>query len=138
MTGHVDAIAEAARLLKPRLADEQVVKRVRFSVKSQRDCGGANRRPETESGPVWIGSPVRIDPYRAAIRTGPQTYFYLWKRTGMRDVHGHVSLEMRANLKDALQQRWEISLHERARLMSGSPVRLLDALLTEIGPAIPR
>jgi Kef-type K+ transport system membrane component KefB len=37
-----EAIAEAAAPLKPSLADPEVVKRVRFSVKNQRDCGAAS------------------------------------------------------------------------------------------------
>ena len=48
---------------------------------------------------------------------------------GMHGVYGHVSPAMRANLKAALQERWENSLRERARLSPHSAVRMLDARL---------
>jgi hypothetical protein len=48
---------------------------------------------------------------------------------GMHGVYGHVSPAMRADLKAALQGRWETSLRERARLSQQSIVRLLDGLL---------
>jgi hypothetical protein len=49
---------------------------------------------------------------------------------GMRGVYGHVSPAMSADLKAALQERWEASLRERARLSARSIVPVLDALLT--------
>ncbi|HEX2746035.1 MAG TPA: hypothetical protein VHN16_16770 [Streptosporangiaceae bacterium] len=54
---------------------------------------------------------------------------------GMHGVYGHVSPAMRANLKAALQTRWESSLRDRARLCSRSAVRTLDALLRTLGAA---
>ena len=48
---------------------------------------------------------------------------------GMHGVYGHVSPAMRANLKAALQERWENSLRQRARLSPGSIVPALDKLL---------
>jgi hypothetical protein len=48
---------------------------------------------------------------------------------GMHGVYAHESPAMRAGLKAALQERWEGSLRERARLSSRSIVPLLDALL---------
>jgi hypothetical protein len=48
---------------------------------------------------------------------------------GMHGVYGHVSPAMRANLKVALQERWETSLRERARLSPRSVVPTLDKLL---------
>jgi hypothetical protein len=53
----------------------------------------------------------------------------------MRAVYGHVSPAMRAELKEALQRRWQQSLHDRACLAPRSSVRSLDALLTQIRPA---
>jgi hypothetical protein len=47
---------------------------------------------------------------------------------GMRGVYGHVSPAMRAEVKDALQSRWEESLRQRAQLATGSAVPLLDRL----------
>jgi integrase len=49
---------------------------------------------------------------------------------GMHGVYGHVSPAMRTVLKAALQERWESSLHERARLSLRSIVPTLDKLLT--------
>jgi integrase len=48
---------------------------------------------------------------------------------GMRGVYTHVSDAMRAELKRALQDRWETSLRERAAIAPYSPVPLLDGLL---------
>lgn len=54
---------------------------------------------------------------------------------GMHGVYGHVSPAMRTDLKAALQERWEGSLHERARLSPHSIVPVLDALLAACRPA---
>ncbi len=48
---------------------------------------------------------------------------------GMHGVYGHVSPAMRANLRAALQERWESALRERAMLSPRSIVPALDALL---------
>jgi integrase len=48
---------------------------------------------------------------------------------GMHGVYGHVSPSMRAELKNALQDRWEKSLYERAKFGSRSIVPMLDKLL---------
>jgi hypothetical protein len=53
---------------------------------------------------------------------------------GMHGVYGHVSQAMRADLKAALQDRWQTALEERARIAPHSSVALLDALL---GAALP-
>jgi hypothetical protein len=55
--------------------------------------------------------------------------------TGMHGVYGHVSPAMRADLKAALQERWEASLRERARLSVRSMVPTLDDLLAAYRPA---
>jgi hypothetical protein len=47
----------------------------------------------------------------------------------MRGVYGHVSPAMRAELKAAMQERWDASLRERARFSPRSIVPVLDALL---------
>jgi integrase len=52
---------------------------------------------------------------------------------GMRGVYSHVSDAMRAEVKAALQERWEASLRERARLAPHSIVPVLAALLAEQG-----
>ena len=48
---------------------------------------------------------------------------------GMHGVYGHVSPTMRANLKAALQARWERSLEEGAQLGAHSIVPTLNVLL---------
>jgi hypothetical protein len=48
---------------------------------------------------------------------------------GMHGVYGHVSAAMRSDLRAALQERWEGSLRDRARLSPRSAVPTLDALL---------
>jgi hypothetical protein len=48
---------------------------------------------------------------------------------GMHGVYGHVSAAMRADLRAALQERWESSLRDRARLSPRSALPILDALL---------
>jgi integrase len=48
---------------------------------------------------------------------------------GMRGVYAHITPRMRAELRDGLQQLWEVSLHERARLAGRSAVSVLDDLL---------
>ncbi len=50
---------------------------------------------------------------------------------GMHGVYGHVSPAMRADLKAALQARWENSLRERAKLSPRSKVPTLEALLSD-------
>jgi integrase len=51
---------------------------------------------------------------------------------GMHGIYGHVSPSMRAKLKAALQERWERSLRERARLNPRSIVPTLDGLLAAV------
>ncbi len=57
---------------------------------------------------------------------------------GMHGVYGHVSPAMRADLKAALQERWETSLRERASLSRHSIVPTLDVLLTTQFPEAQR
>ena len=51
------------------------------------------------------------------------------EEVGMRGVYGHVSPAMRSELSAALQERWEHSLGDRARLARGSSVMATNALL---------
>jgi len=48
---------------------------------------------------------------------------------GMRGVYSHITAGMRDDLMAGLQELWEASLHERARICARSPVLVLDALL---------
>jgi hypothetical protein len=57
---------------------------------------------------------------------------------GVHGVYGHVSPAMRAELRAALQERWEASLCERARLSPRSSVPVLDRLLAAQREAKPR
>ena len=53
---------------------------------------------------------------------------------GMRGLYAHASDRMRAQLKAALQVRWEESLQERAAIHPHSPVPLLNELLNKTAP----
>jgi len=48
---------------------------------------------------------------------------------GMRGRYAHVSQQMRDELLEALQSRWEQSLRQRAAIYPRSPFPLLDNLL---------
>ena len=57
---------------------------------------------------------------------------------GMAGVYGHVMPEWRDRLRTQLQELWEASLHDRARLSPHSAVRLVDKLLAPHGaPEVP-
>jgi hypothetical protein len=47
---------------------------------------------------------------------------------GMQGVYTHISLRMRTELRDGLQELWETSLYERAGLSERSAVAVLDEL----------
>src|SRR5262249_36729559 len=53
---------------------------------------------------------------------------------GMHGVYGHVSDAMRADLRDALQERWDSALRARVKLSPRSMVPVLDALLNRTFP----
>jgi hypothetical protein len=52
---------------------------------------------------------------------------------GMAGVYGHVMPEWRDRLRTQLQELWEASLRERARLSPHSAVGLVDRLLAPHG-----
>jgi hypothetical protein len=52
---------------------------------------------------------------------------------GMAGVYGHVMPEWRDRLRTQLQELWETSLHDRARLSLHSAVSLVDRLLAPYG-----
>jgi hypothetical protein len=52
---------------------------------------------------------------------------------GMRGVYAHITPQMRAELRDGLQELWEASLYERALLAPRSAVPVLDAFLSRFG-----
>ena len=54
---------------------------------------------------------------------------------GMAGVYGYVMPEWRDRLRTQLQELWETSLHNRARLSPRSAVGLVDRLLAPHGAA---
>jgi hypothetical protein len=48
---------------------------------------------------------------------------------GMRGVYAHITPHMRAELRDSLQEVWQASLDQRARLSERSAVAVLDGIL---------
>ena len=48
---------------------------------------------------------------------------------GVRGVYSHIAPGMREGLLARLQELWEASLHERARISARSPLPVLDAVL---------
>jgi len=108
---------------------------------SQGRCPGSGREPAPDvTLASWL--PVRHGLTPHGMRHGHQTWMdedsipevlkterMGHEMPGMHGVYGHVSPAMRADLKAALQQRWESSLRERVRLSPRSTVPALDALL---------
>jgi integrase len=52
---------------------------------------------------------------------------------GMRGVYTHITSRMRAELRDGLQELWDVSLNERSQLSGHSGVAVLDTILSSIG-----
>jgi hypothetical protein len=107
-------------------------------------CSGGECWPR-EPVPVACWLPIRHGLTPHGLRHGHQTWLdemgvrYVLQSErmghevpGMRGVYGHVSPAMRADLKAALQERWERSLRDRARLSQRSTVAALDALLASL------
>jgi integrase len=63
------------------------------------------------------------------IRYVPQSERMGHEVPGMRGVYGHITPGMRADLRAGLQEVWDESLAQRARLAPTSSVPVLDALL---------
>jgi hypothetical protein len=49
---------------------------------------------------------------------------------GMRGIYSHITSRMRAELRNGLQDLWEVALRERALLSDRSAVTVLDCLLS--------
>ena len=104
-------------------------------------CPGAGQPPaEDRSVASWLPILRTVTPH--GLRHGLQTWMdedgipevlkterMGHEMPGMHGVYGHVSPGMRADLKAALQERWDSSLRERARLSPRSTVPVLDTLL---------
>jgi len=104
-------------------------------------CPGSGDKP---AGPVPVASwlPLRTGLTPHGLRHGHQTWLddigvrYVLQSErmghevpGMRGVYSHITPRMRDELKARLQELWEASLHERARLAPRSAVAVLDGLL---------
>ncbi len=102
---------------------------------------GIRRLPEDMPLASWL--PVLADLTPHGLRHGHQTWMdevnisYVLQSErmghevpGMRGIYSHVSPRMRATLVDDLQDMWETSLAERARLSPRSAVGALDAILS--------
>jgi hypothetical protein len=103
-------------------------------------CPGSGELPAEDSSVAsWLPVARAVTPH--GLRHGLQTWMdedgipevlkterMGHEMPGMQGVYGHVSPAMRADLKAALQERWEVSLRKRALLGSRSAVPLLDAL----------
>jgi hypothetical protein len=104
-------------------------------------CEGSGQAPaEDMTVASWLPVLRRLTPH--GLRHGLQTWMdedgipevlkterMGHEMPGMHGVYGHVSPAMRADLKAALQARWEDSLRERVQLCPRSIVPVLDALL---------
>ena len=107
---------------------------------SRRCAGGGQLPAEDTALATWLAVLPRLTPH--GLRHGHQTWMEETGMSdllraermghevpGMRGVYGHVTPAMRATLTTMLQERWEASLRERARLSSRSIVPVLDTLL---------
>jgi integrase len=106
-------------------------------------CAGSGQQPAEDMAVAsWLPVLRRITPH--GLRHGLQVWMdedgipevlkaerMGHEMPGMHGVYGHVSPAMRAELKAALQERWEGSLRERARINPHSIVSVLDALLAD-------
>lgn len=114
---------------------------IRHKIGTER-CPGSEASP---SEPVSLASwlPLRAGLTPHGLRHGHQTWLdelgirYVLQSErmghevpGMRGVYAHITPQMRAELRDSLQELWEASLHERAQSAERSAVAVLDGLLT--------
>ena len=103
-------------------------------------CPGSGQEP-AEPVPVASWLPLRAGLTPHGLRHGHQTWLddlgvrYVLQSErmghevpGMRGIYSHITPGMREDLT-RLQELWEASLHERARIAARSPVGVLDALL---------
>ena len=104
-------------------------------------CPGSGQEP-AEPVPVASWLPLRAGLTPHGLRHGHQTWLdelgvrYVLQSErmghevpGMRGIYSHITPGMREDLTARLQEFWEASLHERARIATRSPVGVLDALL---------
>jgi hypothetical protein len=107
-------------------------------------CPGTGQQPREAAPASWL--PVRRGLSPHGLRHGHQTWLddlgvqEMLKSErmgheipGMAGVYGHVMPEWRDRLRTQLQELWEASLHDRARLSPHSAVGLVDKLLAPHG-----
>ena len=113
---------------------------IRHKIGAER-CTGSEEPPgEGISLASWLPLRPGLTPH--GLRHGHQTWLddlgirYILQSErmghevpGMRGVYTHISLRMRTELRDGLQELWETSLYERAGLSERSAVAVLDELL---------
>jgi integrase len=104
-------------------------------------CAGSRQEPSPDvTLASWLSVLRNLTPH--GLRHGHQTWMdedgipevlkterMGHEMPGMQGVYGHVSPAMRADLKTALQERWEASFQERVQLSSRSIVPTLRVLL---------
>ncbi len=104
-------------------------------------CAGSIQEP-VEPAPVASWLPLRPGLTPHGLRHGHETWLddlgvrYVLQSErmghevpGMRGVYSHITPGMRGDLVTGLQELWEASLRERARISATSPVQALDSLL---------
>jgi hypothetical protein len=75
-----------------------------------------------------VGNPLPTS-YDLGIRYVLQSERMGHEVPGMRGVYTHITPRMRAELRDGLQELWEVSLYERNRIGGGSSVAVLNKSL---------
>lgn len=103
-------------------------------------CAGTGRPPQETGIASWL--PVRRGLTPHGLRHGHRTWLddlgvqemlkserMGHEMPGMAGVYGHIMPEWRERLRAQLQELWQASLHERARLDPRSAVPVLDGLL---------
>ena len=112
-------------------------------------CPGTRHQPRDAAPASWLPLRRGLSPH--GLRHGHQTWLddlgvpevlkserMGHEIPGMAGVYGHVMPEWRDRLRTQLQELWEASLHERARLSPHSAVGLVDKLLAPRGaPEVP-
>jgi hypothetical protein len=119
---------------------------IRHKIGPERCAGSESLPGEPVSLASWLPLLPGLTPH--GLRHGHQTWLdelgvrYVLQSErmghevpGMRGVYSHITHRMRAELTEGLQQLWEASLHERARLAERSAVGVLDGILALDRPA---
>jgi hypothetical protein len=115
---------------------------IRHKIGPERCAGSESLPGEPVSLASWLPLLPGLTPH--GLRHGHQTWLdelgvqserMGHEVPGMRGVYSHITHRMWAELTEGLQQLWEASLHERARLAERSAVGVLDGILALDRPA---